>query len=165
MNPQNESAPEEEGKEAASQETAESDGLLRFGVSMPAALVRDLDTWRKSLGYTSRSEAVRDLVRDALVEAHWKQDEDPDSEMVGIVTLVYKHSTRQLSDHLIEIQHHDHNTAQTALHIHLSADHCLEVIVLRGRRADVVHIAGHLTSARGVLHGKFVPTSTGKDLA
>jgi CopG family nickel-responsive transcriptional regulator len=142
----------------------ESDCLVRFGVSMPAALVRDLDTWRKSLGYTSRSEAVRDLVRDALVEAQWKQDADPDREMVGVVTLVYQHSTRQLSDHLIEIQHHDHKTAQTALHIHLSAENCLEVIVLRGRRADVIHMAGHLTSARGVLHGKFVPTSSGEDL-
>jgi CopG family nickel-responsive transcriptional regulator len=141
------------------------DSLVRFGVSMPAALVRDLDAWRKSLGYTSRSEAVRDLVRDALVDAQWQQDADPDGEMVGVVTLVYQHSTRQLSDHLIEIQHHDHKTAQTALHIHLSAENCLEVIVLRGRRADVVHMAGHLTSARGVLHGKFVPTSSGEDLA
>jgi len=142
----------------------EGDSLVRFGVSMPAALVRDLDAWRKSLGYTSRSEAVRDLVRDALVETQWQQEGDPDSEMVGVVTLVYQHSTRQLSDHLIEIQHHDHKTAQTALHIHLSAENCLEVIVLRGRRADVIHMAGHLTSARGVLHGKFVPTSTGADL-
>lgn len=150
---------------SASSAPEECDGLVRFGVSMPAALVRDLDAWRKSLGYTSRSEAVRDLVRDALVDAKWRQDDDPDGEMVGIVTLVYQHNTRQLSDHLIEIQHHDHKTAQTALHIHLSEDYCLEVIVLRGRRADVVHMAGHLTSARGVLHGKFVPTSTGADLA
>lgn len=160
--------PESNGQEelAAGSPTAPNDGesLVRFGVSMPAALVRDLDNWRKSLGYTSRSEAVRDLVRDALVEAQWQQDADPDGEMVGIVTLVYQHSTRQLSDHLIEIQHHDHKTAQTALHIHLSAENCLEVIVLRGRRADVIHMAGHLTSARGVLHGKFVPTSTGEDL-
>ena len=159
---------EKSGKETLPEVTSpapdDADGLVRFGVSMPAALVRDLDHWRKSLGYTSRSEAVRDLVRDALVEAQWQQDADPDGEMVGIVTLVYQHSTRQLSDHLIEIQHHDHKTAQTALHIHLSEENCLEVIVLRGRRADVIHMAGHLTSARGVLHGKFVPTSTGKDL-
>ncbi|MCW3100277.1 MAG: nickel responsive regulator [Chthonomonadaceae bacterium] len=154
-----------EDPDAAIAPTAEEgDCLVRFGISMPAALVRDLDNWRKSLGYASRSEAVRDLVRDALVEAQWQQDADPDREMVGVVTLVYQHSTRQLSDHLIEIQHHDHKTAQTALHIHLSAENCLEVIVLRGRRADVIHMAGHLTSARGVLHGKFVPTSSGEDL-
>ncbi len=154
----------EEASETIAPALEEGDSLVRFGVSMPAALVRDLDNWRKSLGYTSRSEAVRDLVRDALVEAKWKQDADPDGEMVGIVSLVYQHSTRQLSDHLIEIQHHDHKTAQTALHIHLSAENCLEVIVLRGRRADVIHMADHLTSARGVLHGKFVPTSSGEDL-
>ncbi len=154
----------EEPAASATSAPEDADSLVRFGVSMPAALVRDLDVWRKSLGYTSRSEAVRDLVRDALVEAQWQQDADPDGEMVGVVTLVYQHSTRQLSDHLIEIQHHDHKTAQTALHIHLSAENCLEVIVLRGRRADVIHMADHLTSARGVLHGKFVPTSSGEDL-
>jgi len=154
----------EESVSAISPVLEDGDSLVRFGVSMPAALVRELDTWRKSLGYTSRSEAVRDLVRDALVETQWQQEGDPDSEMVGVVTLVYQHSTRLLSDHLIEIQHHDHKTAQTALHIHLSAENCLEVIVLRGRRADVIHMAGHLTSARGVLHGKFVPTSSGEDL-
>ncbi len=154
----------EESNGSISPVPEDGDSLVRFGVSMPATLVRDLDAWRKSLGYTSRSEAVRDLVRDALVEEQWRQDADPNAEMVGIVTLVYSHSTRQLNDHLIEIQHHDHKTAQTALHIHLSAENCLEVIVLRGRRADVIHMAGHLTSARGVLHGKFVPTSSGEDL-
>ena len=140
--------------------------LVRFGLSMPAALVRDLDHWRKQQGYASRSEAVRDMVRDALIEARW-QDEtaNPDDPMVGVVTIVYQHSVRQLSEHLTNVQHEHHDIAQAALHIHLSAEHCLEVIVLRGRRAEVLHMAHHLISARGVLHGKFVPTTTGEELA
>ena len=84
--------------------------------------------------------------------------------MVGVVTIVYQHSTRQLTEHLTEIQHHHHNTAQAALHIHLSAENCLEVIVLRGRRSEVTEMANHLITARGVLHGKFVPSTTGKDI-
>ncbi len=142
-----------------------SDGsLVRFGVSMPSALVRDLDAWRRISGYPNRSEAVRDLVRDALVETRWERG-DPDAETVGVVTLVYNHTTRQLSDHLIDMQHHDHHVAQAALHIHLSPEHCLEVIVLRGSRAEVTHMANHLISAKGVLHGKFVPTTTGDEIA
>lgn len=142
------------------------DDLVRFGVSMPAALVRELDAWRKDQGYVSRSEAVRDMVRDALVEAHWSDENaDPNEQMVGVVTIVYQHTVRQLSEHLTQVQHDHHDTAQAALHIHLSAEHCLEVIVLRGKRADVEHLAQHLISARGVLHGKFVPTTTGKEIA
>lgn len=143
----------------------ESDGLVRFGLSMPAALVRDLDGWRVRRGYSNRSEAVRDLVREALVESQWQGSADPEAEAVGVVTLVYDHHTRQVSEHLTQMQHHHHGTALAALHIHLSADHCLEVIVLRGTQADVQTLADHLISARGVLHGKFVPTTTGADLA
>ncbi len=132
---------------------------------MPAALVRELDAWHRGHGYASRSEAVRDLVRDALVEARWTAaDADPAEEMVGVVTIVYQHTTRQLSEHLTEIQHHHHKTAQAALHIHLSEETCLEVIVLRGTRTEVTEMANHLITAKGVLHGKFVPTTSGQDI-
>lgn len=141
------------------------DGLVRFGVSMPALLVRELDAWRRQRGYTNRSEAVRDLVRDALVEARWSEDADPAAERVAVVILVYQHSTRLLGEHLTQMQHHDHGTAHATLHIHLNADHCLEVIVLRGCQTEVVHMAEHLISARGVLHGKFIPTTTGEGMA
>lgn len=141
------------------------DGLVRFGLSMPAPLVRDLDAWRKERGYANRSEAVRDLVREALVAAQWEEaNADPEAEAVGVVTLVYDHTTRQLSEHLTQMQHHHHGTALATLHIHLTYDHCLEVIVLRGTRAEVTDMAQHLISARGVLHGKFVPTTTGLDI-
>jgi CopG family nickel-responsive transcriptional regulator len=128
-------------------------------------LVRDLDGWRKRRGYDNRSEAVRDLVREALIASQWQEEgNNPDKEMVGVVTLVYAHAAHQVSEHLTEMQHHHHTTAQAALHIHLTEAHCLEVIVLRGRRAEVQELADHLISARGVLHGKFVPTTTGEDI-
>ena len=141
-----------------------NDELVRFGLSMPALLVRDLDTWRKGRGYANRSEAIRDLVRDALVETRWEQEGDSDAEMVGVVSIVYDHTTRQLSDHLTDMQHHSHHISQATLHIHLNPDHCLEVIVLRGPRADVAELANRLISTKGVLHGKFIPTTTGDNL-
>lgn len=142
-----------------------SEELIRFGVSMPAALVHELDAWRTKHGYPSRSEAVRDLLRDRMVETQWTEESvESEREMVGVVTLVYKHTTRELSDHLTEMQHHHHTVAQAALHIHLNPDNCLEVIVLRGKQQEVITLAHHLMSARGVLHGKFVPTTTGEDI-
>ena len=142
----------------------ESDELLRFGLSMPSPLVRDLDIWRKDRGYANRSEAIRDLVRDALVESKWEEG-NPEVEMVGVVTIVYDHTTRQLSDNLTDMQHHAHHISQATLHIHLNPDNCLEVIVLRGPRAEVKALANHIISTKGVLHGKFIPTTTGEDIA
>ena len=161
-------APEQEGgkasgKESSSESGSEADELVRFGLSMPAALVQDLDAWRKGRGYANRSEAIRDLVRDALIETRW-EDGDPNAEMVGVVTIVYDHTTRQLSDHLTDMQHHAHHISQATLHIHLNLDNCLEVIVLRGLQNEVTALADHLISTKGVLHGKFIPTTTGEDV-
>jgi CopG family transcriptional regulator, nickel-responsive regulator len=145
-------------------ECKDPEELVRFGVSMPANLVRELDAWRKQRGYGSRSEAVRDLVRELLVAQEWEMSE-PDAEMVGVVTIVYRHTTRELSEHLTQMQHHHHDVTQAALHVHLNSDNCLEAIVLRGKQSEVVHLAHHLISARGVLHGKFIPTTTGEEVS
>jgi CopG family nickel-responsive transcriptional regulator len=157
MNPENEDA-------AATSDPG--DEIVRFGVSMPASLVRELDAWKMQHGYPSRSEAVRDLLRDMMVAQRWEEERAAEqADMVGVVTIVYKHTTRELSDHLTEMQHHHHTVAQAALHIHLTPENCLEVIVLRGKRDEVRTLAHHLISARGVLHGKLVPTTTGEDIA
>ena len=151
-----------EEKKSERPESELPEELVRFGVSMPASIAASLDAWRVQKGYPSRSEAVRDMVRERMVADQWETEED--AEMVGVVTLVYKHSTRELTDNLTEMQHEHHNVAVAALHIHLSFENCLEVIVLRGSKAEVTHLANHLMSARGVLHGKFVPSTTGAKL-
>ena len=132
---------------------------------MPAPLVRELDSWRDKHGYASRSEAIRDLLRDKIVERQWEDRvSESNSDAVGVVTLVYKHTTRELGDNLTEMQHHHHTVTQAALHIHLTQENCLEVIVLRGNQSEVSSLANHLISARGVLHGKFIPTTTGEEI-
>jgi len=155
---------DQNGPVEASNDERGAEELVRFGISMPASLVRELDVWRRKHGYGSRSEAVRDLVRDMLIAGEWDIS-DPDAEMVGVVTIVYRHTTRELSEHLTQMQHHHHDVAQAALHVHLNSDNCLEAIVLRGKQSEVVHLAQHLISARGVLHGKFIPTTTGEEVS
>ncbi len=141
----------------------ETDEMVRFSVSMPASLARELDEWRDKNGYSSRSEAVRDLVRDVVVTKQWEES-DPDAYMVGVVTLVYKHTTRELRDNLTTMQHNHNNVSQSTLHIHLNHENCLEAIVLQGKKAHVEHLAKRLISARGVLHGKFIPATTGETI-
>lgn len=135
--------------------------LVRFGISMDQQLLEDFDRLIERKGYVNRSEAIRDLVRSALVEEKW---EAGDEETVGTVTLVYNHHVRDLSDKLTEQQHSHHNEIVSALHVHLDAHNCLEVLVVRGKASDVKKIADELLGVKGVKHGKLVMTTTGEEL-
>lgn len=112
-------------------------------------------------GYTNRSEAFRDLIRDELVERVWEQ---PESRVVGTVTLVYDHHVRMLNEKLTDLQHEFHQSILSTLHVHLDHDHCLEVLVVKGNASIVRHIADVLISTKGVKHGKLTITSTGVEL-
>lgn len=135
--------------------------LTRFGISIDQRLLERFDTLIEEKGYVNRSEAIRDLIRNALVEEEWARD---DQETVGTVTLVYDHHTRDLSDKLTEHQHSHHDEIISALHVHLDAHHCLEVVVVRGKARQVKRLADELIGTKGVKHGKLVTSTTGQDL-
>ena len=108
--------------------------LSRIGVAIDAALLKQFDQLIARRGYTNRSEAFRDLIRDQLIE---KTAELPDSIVVGTVTLVYDHHVRLLSERLTEMQHQAFHNVLSTLHVHLDHDHCLEVMVLKGKASAV----------------------------
>ncbi len=135
--------------------------LTRFGISIDDRLLKRFDELIARKGHANRSEAIRDLIRAALVEDQWSRG---DEETVGTVTLVYDHHTRDLSDKLTEQQHSHHDAIVSALHVHLDAHHCLEVVVVRGRAREVKRLADELIGTKGVKHGKLVTTTTGKEL-
>lgn len=135
--------------------------LSRIGVAIDAELLERFDQLIARRGYTNRSEAFRDLIRDALVEKAW---EAPDSKVVGTVTIVYDHHVRLLNEKLTDIQHDYFHHILSTLHVHLDHDNCLEVLVVRGRAADVRKIADTLISTKGVKHGRLVITTSGAGL-
>ena len=135
--------------------------LTRFGISMDQRLLEQFDELISRKGYENRSEAIRDLIRNALVEDQWTK---ADEETVGTVTLVYDHHTRDLADRLTEQQHDHHNLIISALHAHLDHHNCLEVVVVKGRADEVRHMADSLIGTKGVKHGKLVTTTTGRTL-
>ena len=114
-----------------------------------------------SRGYTNRSEAFRDMIRDELVEKTW---EKPDSNVVGTVTLVYDHHVRMLNEKLTDMQHSHFHQILSTLHVHLDHDNCLEVLVVRGKASEVRRIADGLISTKGVKHGRLTITATGAEL-
>jgi CopG family nickel-responsive transcriptional regulator len=135
--------------------------VIRFGISMDERLLTRFDAQSSEKGYVNRSEAIRDLIRNSLVEEQWKLG---DTEAVGTVTLVYDHHFSDLSDKLTEHQHTHHESIIATLHIHLDAHNCLEVVVLRGKAGEIKRLADGLIGTKGVKHGKFVATTTGDDL-
>lgn len=132
--------------------------VIRFGVSIDERLLTRFDALSAEKGYMNRSEAIRDLTRNALVDQEW---EDSDAETVGTVTLVYDHHFSDLGDKLTEHQHSHHESIVSTLHVHMDAHHCLEVVVLRGKAGEIKRIADELIGTKGVKHGKFVATTTG----
>jgi CopG family nickel-responsive transcriptional regulator len=134
--------------------------LVRTGISLDRQLLSRFDRIIEQKGYGSRSEAIRDLVREHSVQA----DVSGNRVIVGTLTVLYDHHQPQLAERLIEAQHHYHGKVLATTHIHLDARNCLEVLIVKGRSAEVQHFADHLLSLRGVKHGKLVITSTGKHL-
>jgi CopG family nickel-responsive transcriptional regulator len=130
--------------------------LSRIGVAIDADLLGQFDRLIGSRGYGSRSEAFRDLIRDALITQAAESDE---TLVVGTITLVYDHHQRMLSDRLTAIQHAQHHAMLSTLHVHLDHDNCLEVIVVRGPAGQVRHVADALISMKGVTHGRLTLTS------
>ncbi len=135
--------------------------VTRFGISLENTLLERFDGLISKKGYPSRSEAIRDLIRDSLVTEEW---ETYTTETVGTITLVYSHDIKELTDNLTDIQHDYHQAIVSAMHIHLDDHNCLEVIVVKGKAKDIKAIADRLIGTKGVKHGKLTVTTTGKRL-
>ena len=108
-------------------------------------------------GYQNRSEAIRDLIRDHLIQ---KKVGKGDEEVVGVISLLYDHRTHHLSDVLADMQHKANVMVNASLHIHLDAHNCLEVVVVRGSASKVHEVAGQLIATKGVQNGRLITTTT-----
>ncbi len=135
----------------------------RIGISLEVELLKQFDRLIEDKGYVNRSEAIRDLIRDSLVQREWSESNGKE-ERVAVVTLVYDHDSANLSQKLAHIQHENHKAVVSALHVHMDEHNCLEVLVLRGRASEVIAMGEGLVSTRGVKFGKVVPATTGQRL-
>lgn len=130
--------------------------LARIGVAIDEDLLAKFDRLIESRGYTNRSEAFRDLIRNELIQ---EVQATSDAEMFGTVTLVYDHHVRMLTDKLTELQHKHHSAIISSLHVHLDHDNCLEVILVKGNASKVKDLANSLIATKGVKHGRFTATT------
>ncbi|WP_165253934.1 nickel-responsive transcriptional regulator NikR [Adlercreutzia sp. ZJ304] len=134
--------------------------LMRFSVAMPEELLMEFDQLVARRGLAkNRSEVVRDLVREALIESKCSM---PGSIVMGTLTIVYSHHSNDLQEKLHSIQHDYFEHIVSTVHVHIDAHTCLEVIVLRGEVTLVQDVANLILGTKGVQSGKLVLTTTGE---
>ena len=129
--------------------------LSRIGVAVDSDLLKRFDDFISRLGYSNRSEAFRDLIRDRLVA---EQTASSSATVVGTVTLIYNHHAHGVTEKLTELQHAHHELVVSTSHAHLDHDSCLEVLIVHGKSGQVEQFAGRLIGLKGVQHGRLVMT-------
>jgi CopG family nickel-responsive transcriptional regulator len=135
--------------------------LVRLSFSIEQPLLTRLEQLVQQSEYNNRSEYIRDMIRARLVAQEWQAN----AEALGTITLVYDHHSRQLSNHLTDVQHHHHDLVLATTHVHLDAHLCAEMIMVRGCAADIQQLAYQLQQPKGVLHATLSMTSTGQQLS
>lgn len=123
--------------------------IVRFGVSIEKDLLDNFDKIIEEKGYNSRSEAIRDLIRDYIIKEKWNIGKDM---VAGSISLVYEHDVYGLSEKLTDIQHHYHDVIISTLHIHLDEKNCMEVILVRGEIGEIKKLYDELSSLKWVRH-------------
>jgi CopG family nickel-responsive transcriptional regulator len=128
--------------------------IVRLTVSLEEKLLEKFEKFIEEKGYLSRSEAIRDLIRAALIE----KDLKPESFAFGTITVVYDHHQKDLVDKLTEIEHNYLENIISTMHIHIDHHHCLEIIAVKGRVKEIKELTDKITSLKGVKHSKLVFT-------
>lgn len=135
---------------------AKKDDTIRFTVSLPSRLLNELDKRVGKNRYPSRSEYVRDLIRETIVESKWS---DSTEDVVGVLTISYDHHQRGLTQKILDIQHSSYVNVLCTTHVHLDHHNCLEAIIIKGRSVDIERIAVGIGGLRGVKYAKLTHAS------
>jgi CopG family nickel-responsive transcriptional regulator len=129
---------------------------------MDDELLGKLDRIVKRKKYPNRSEAIRDLIRSAIVEEEWNAAQE---DVIGVLVIVFDHHRRDLSSKLLELEHGWRGEFLATLHLHLDHSNCLEAKIVRGKPKEVTGMANELISMKGVKFGRLIPATTGGNLA
>ena len=134
--------------------------ISRVSLSLDTPLLEKLDRLTRKNHYQNRSEFIRDLVRGELARQEWVQNE----EVLATLTLIYNHHQRGLTEKLVDLQHHCHETVLAATHVHITHEICAEMIMIRGRGTGISDLAAAIKQQRGVLHAELTMSTTGEKI-
>ncbi|MEY6433489.1 nickel-responsive transcriptional regulator NikR [Thioalkalicoccus limnaeus] len=135
---------------------SKTEETIRFSVSLPRSLLEEIDQRVVGRGYASRSELVRDLIRERMVEDAWTAGTE---EVSGVLTIVFDHHQRDLAQQVLDIQHRDYVHVVATTHVHMDHHNCLEVIILRGQADQIERLSIEIGGLRGVRLAKLTKAS------
>ncbi|MBD3378690.1 nickel-responsive transcriptional regulator NikR [candidate division KSB1 bacterium] len=135
--------------------------LTRFGMCLDSDLLKTFDQHLDRKGYQNRSEALRDLIRNAIVQEQWI---DQQEIVVGIITLVYDLNRLELLESMTAIQHEYQDLILSSMSVYLDTDHSLQVIALKGRTESLKNLSDNLIALKGVIHGQLTLSTTGVNI-
>jgi CopG family nickel-responsive transcriptional regulator len=135
-------------------------GLSRFGICLEKELLKALDRFVQEGGFANRSQGIRSLIREKLVQKEWLAGK----EIAGAITLVYDHTKRELARKLTSVQHNFHDIVISSQHVHLDHSNCLEIVVVKGKPKKVARLLSALKSTKGIKHTGLTMTTTGKEM-
>ncbi len=136
--------------------------LMRIGVSLPDNLLGRFDEIITKRGYSSRSEGIRDAIRNYILNYEWMNEVEGDR--IGIISLLYDHNQRGLVNNIIDIQHDNSDLTQSSVHVHIDEHNCLEILTLRGDAKKIKTFAEKMMSLKGVKHVKLTTITPGVEL-
>lgn len=134
--------------------------LVRFGVSIEEGLLKKFDRLLNKQKYNNRSEALRDMIRAALVKEEWSSEVN----IAGGIAYVYDHHQRQLVNKLLDVQHSFHDIIVSSQHVHLDHDNCMEIVMVKGLAKKVSDLFYQLKAIKGIKHIDIIKSTTGKTL-
>ncbi len=136
--------------------------LSRIGVSLPENLLGKFDEIITKRGYSSRSEGIRDAIRSYIRYYDWMSEVE--GERIGILSMSYDHSQRGLVSSLLDLEHEFSAITRSAVHVHISNDECMEVVILRGEGKDVRAMAERVMALKGVKNVKLTTIRPGQEV-
>ena len=127
--------------------------VARIGVSLEPNLLVELDRIVKEGGYSNRSQALRDLIRNALSAQEWQKST---GNVLAAVTIYYDSESSFATRRILEMQHEFYHDIRSSTHFHISETSCLEVLVVSGKAADIKSLVRSLKSVKGVMHADVI---------
>lgn len=125
--------------------------MERFTMSLEDNLAKDFDEFIQQKGYSNRSEAMRDLIRNALEKE--RLEESSSGHCIATLSYVYNHHESELASRVTSTHHHHHDLSLATMHVHMDHDNCLETVILKGHIGEVQDFANSVQAVRGVRHG------------
>jgi len=131
--------------------------IVRFGVSIEYSLLKKFDRLINKKGYKNRSEAIRDLIRQNLINEVYQ---DLMVKSIATLTILYDHHFGKVTDRLLELQHNHTNEILVSSHVHIDHNNCLEIIVLKGLTLNIIELSNKIKALKGIKHGELVITKS-----